>query len=372
MSLGRCFLMNLSRNTTTVHNHTNETEMYFWMDSKWAEFVHQMTLWAKVMIIFIAIITILGNTLVLFATWKERRLHQPSKYFIACLAAADLLVGIFVAPIAVYQLYLDRYTSTISIHLCRFMVWMDTFAFTVSISTLTFISFDRYFKIAKPFRYRSQMTTATSLKIIFIIAFIAIALSTFSATSYSGSTGFIVTDSMMCPVDRDKENVFYICLSIGAFFVPSTLILIMYASIFIVARKRQKMLRNGELGQTFNNQNMRISTFRQDLKVIRMLFIVVGLFIFCWGPFFIWAMMESFYPVFIDNDNNSLNYWYRMRIFIATINTLPFLNSVCNPVIYAWLDQTYRESFQHIFQRKRPTKPKMTISTEQSIYSSSL
>ncbi|XP_028413609.1 trace amine-associated receptor 4-like [Dendronephthya gigantea] len=211
------------------------------------------------------------------------------------------------------------------------MVWMDTFAFTISISTLTFISFDRYLKIAKPFRYRSQMTTATSLKVIFIIAFIAIALSTFSATSYSGSSGFIVTDSMMCPADRNKENIFYVCLSVGAFFVPSTVILVMYVSIFLVARKRREMLRNGVLGQTFHNQNMRISTIRQDLKVIQMLFIVVGMFIFCWGPFFIWAMLESFYPIFADNDNNSLNYWYRMEILIATIHTLPFFNSVINP-----------------------------------------
>ncbi|CAB4028621.1 Hypothetical predicted protein, partial [Paramuricea clavata] len=47
----------------------------------------------------------------------------------------------------------------------------------------------------------------------------------------------------------------------------------MYALIFVVVRKRQKMLRNGELGQTFNDRNQRRELL-QNLKVIRMLVVV--------------------------------------------------------------------------------------------------
>ena len=40
--------------------------------------------------------------------------------------------------------------------------------------------------------------------------------------------------------------------------------LTLYARIFVVAHKRQKMLRNGELGETSSGQSQR-SVLRQDL-----------------------------------------------------------------------------------------------------------
>jgi hypothetical protein len=54
--------------------------------------------------IFIMILTILGNTLVLVATWRETSLHQPNKYFVACLAVADFMVGLFAAPLWLHHL----------------------------------------------------------------------------------------------------------------------------------------------------------------------------------------------------------------------------------------------------------------------------
>ena len=82
--------------------------------------------------------------------------------------------------------------------------------------------------------------------------------------------------------------------------------LVMYARIFVVIHKRQKMLRNGELGETPNNQNQR-TAFVQDLKVIRMLLAVVGVFVLCFDSFFVWALLESYHPNFIDR-NRSLSY----------------------------------------------------------------
>ncbi|CAB4037842.1 5-hydroxytryptamine receptor 1-like, partial [Paramuricea clavata] len=127
-------------------------------------------------------------------------------------------------------------------------------------------------------------------------------------------------------------------------------ILVMYALIFVVVHKRQKMLRNGELGQTCNVQNQR-SAFLQDLKTIRKLLVVVGVFILCWGPHFICLMLAFYYPNFADKDNRSLSYWYLFYAGETLIITLPLFNSLCNPIIYACLDKTYREAFKNLFQR---------------------
>ena len=119
----------------------------------------------------------------------------------------------------------------------------------------------------------------------------------------------------------------------------------MYARIFVVAHKRQRMLRNGELGETSTGQNQR-SVLRQDLKIVRMLLIVVGVFFFCWLPVSITDLSVIYNP-------NTFKGWGYRSVYIYSLVAwfLPLINSLCNPIIYACLDQTYREAFKHLFQK---------------------
>ena len=196
-------------------------------------FLDKLHLAEKITLIIFAICTNVGNTMVLVATWREASLHQPNKYFVACLAVADLLVGMILEPLRVYYLSFDfESRDTMSIHLCRFAVWIDTFALVASIYTLTFISFDRYLKVRKPLQYRSRMTTSKSLKIIFIIWLISTAFATYAATPHSGSKGILFTSHIYCNfVIEYKKKVFYTFLAVSAFFLPTAVILVMYTLI---------------------------------------------------------------------------------------------------------------------------------------------
>ncbi len=343
----------MSNSTNAMYSDTNEAVPYGWTYNDWNKFSDRLQLARNVIYPLIAILTVLGNTLVLVATWRERSLHQPNKYFIACLAVADLLVGMFLGPMVVYQYNLDDESQlSMSIHLCRFISWIDTFSLTASIYSLTFISFDRYMKISKPLQYKSRMTTSKTLKIIFTIWLISTAFATYAATPHSGSSGILYTNRV-CPVEfnNNKDKEFYTIAAVSAFFLPTVVILVMYALIFVVVHKRQMMLRNGELGQTINNQNQQ-TAFRQDLKVVRMLLLVVGVFILCWGPYFIDTLLWFYHPNYSDwTMSTSLSYQRRLLIYEFVIFTLPYINSLCNPIIYACLDKTYKEAFKNLFLR---------------------
>ena len=283
-----------------------------WM--KYYEFRDQLSPALKILYTLISILIITGNTLVLLATWRDRSLHQPNKYFVACLAVADLLVGIFIGPAIVCGLIVDyKSLRDMSIDLCRFIVWIDNLAIIASVLTLTFISFDRYLKISKPLQYRSRMTTSKSFKIIFIIWLISTAFATYAATPDSGVAGILVVDTNYCRADNNtgsKEVAFGILLCVILFLLV-TVMLTMYVRIFVVVHKRQKMLRNGELGATSTGQNQR-SVLRQDLKIIRMLLTVVGAFCFCWLPLGIWDFSD-----FIDS-----NSWL-LRDYISLSSSRP-------------------------------------------------
>ena len=341
---GSIFAMLLPNNISTTNYPTNE----MWCDSDCRNFLKQLVLAEIILYIFISILIIIGNTLVLLATWRERSLRQPNKCFIACLAVADLLVGIFIGPVKVYRLF-HGWQLDLSIHFCRFGVWIDTLVLTASVYTLMLISFERYLKISKPLQYRSRMTTSKSLKIILIIWLISAVFATYAATPDSGNYGFLATGAALCPhyyrENRSKRDGYMTFLYISVIFLPAIVILIMYALIFVVADKRQRMLRNGELDETSTGQNQR-SVLRQDLKIVRMLLIVVVVFFFCWLP------LSITYLSVIYNQNAVRNWSFRsFFIYYFVIYLLPLITSLCNPIIYACLDQTYREAFKHLFQK---------------------
>ena len=132
------------------------------------------------------------------------------------------------------------------------------------------------------------MTTSKSLKKIFIIWFISAAFATYAATPDSGSSAFLAGGVNLC-LDYDsgtksKRKGYGIFLCVSVVYLPAIVILITYTLIFVVAHKRQKMLRNGELGQTCTVQNQK-SALRHDQKIVRMLLVVVGVFFICWLPY---------------------------------------------------------------------------------------
>ena len=182
--------------------------------------------------------------------------------------------------------------------------------------------------VYKPLQYRSRMTTSKSFKIIFIIWLVSAAQATYAATPDSGANG-ILMHIFNCRADNNtssKKVAWRSSLSV-IFFLLVTVMLTMYARIFVVVHNRQKMLRNGELGETNTGQNQR-SVLRQDLKIVRMLLIVAGVFCLCWLPHTIWHLLHQYYPNFVDSNSWSLGYQYRMTTFESLVRLLALSNSM--------------------------------------------
>ncbi|KAL8613347.1 hypothetical protein ACOMHN_052586 [Nucella lapillus] len=112
--------------------------------------------------------TLSGNTLVILAVVKERRLRKVSNSFIMNLAVSDVLVGVLVMPLALLY-HLHGHHWALSLPLCHFWVSMDVICCTASIASLCAISYDRYCAITRPLRYACKRTRRRACYLILVI-----------------------------------------------------------------------------------------------------------------------------------------------------------------------------------------------------------
>ena len=124
-------------NSTEYENSTSATEV-----TLWNAYSSSMAILAGINI-FLAIITSLGNTLIVIALHKVRSIYPPTKLLFRCLAVTDLLVGLISQPLYVTILFPWFTTWNVNVAILR----ADDFFFglltIVSLLTSAAISVDR-------------------------------------------------------------------------------------------------------------------------------------------------------------------------------------------------------------------------------------
>lgn len=65
--------------------------------------------WAALLILLVIVPTVGGNLLVILAVSLEKKLQYATNYFLMSLAVADLLVGLFVMPVALLTIMFGKY-----------------------------------------------------------------------------------------------------------------------------------------------------------------------------------------------------------------------------------------------------------------------
>ena len=296
------------------------------------------SVWYTGLVLFVLIMALatLGNLMVLTATWMERSLRASENYFVASLAVADLLVGCLDTPFILYRHV--SFPSVPSISVCRFNVYIDILLEAASINTLTAISIDRYLKISKPLWYRSAMKTSKSMVVIVVIWLFSAAYVTLAMLPPKKSPGIYVA---LTGCHHDNTG-FFVFSAIFAFILPTFIMLIVYICILLVAHRRRKVGFPMQANKIIGTRS-RLNCFYQDLKNIRVMAIVMGAFVLCWGPFFILQLLLIFNSQTIQNFLNKNG-----MVFVLLMRTFPLLNSVCNPIIYAFLHPKYREAFKRL------------------------
>jgi len=103
-------------------------------------------------VIAIMLVIVLGNALVVVAVARDRRhLGGLQNWFIASLAVADLLVGLFVMPLSLANELIGYWV--LGDVVCEVWLATDVLLCTASILNLVLISLDRYWSITQALVY---------------------------------------------------------------------------------------------------------------------------------------------------------------------------------------------------------------------------
>jgi len=109
-----------------------------------------------------AVISFVGNLLVLIAFARFRRIRSVTNYYVISLAVADLLVALFGIPSALAtSVGLPRH-----FRLCLFMNSILMLLCTGSILSLVAVTVDRFWAIVRPLNYSVDMTGRRALIVI--------------------------------------------------------------------------------------------------------------------------------------------------------------------------------------------------------------
>ncbi|CAB1420769.1 unnamed protein product [Pleuronectes platessa] len=179
----------------------------------------------------LAILTTFFNCLVITAIAVTRKLHHPANYLICSLAVTDLLVAVLVMPFSI--VYIQKESWVMGQVFCTIWLSVDITCCTCSILHLAAIAIDRYRAITDAVEYSRKRTGARAGAMVALVWFLSILISLppLLWRYYSGDADYVD----QCIIVH-HHMAFTLYSTLGAFYIPLLLILILYYKIYRAAQ----------------------------------------------------------------------------------------------------------------------------------------
>lgn len=184
-----------------------------------------------VAVLTVALVTLMGNVLVVLAVYTSRALRAPQNLFLVSLAAADILVATTVIPFSLANEVMG-YWCFGSLW-CSFYLSLDVLFCTASIMHLCAISLDRYWAVTRAARYnlkRSPRRIKCMIGAVWIIAAIISLPPLFKSTN----------QDLECDLHDDTWYVLASCTA--SFYAPCLIMVAVYCRIYNVAKHRNSVV----------------------------------------------------------------------------------------------------------------------------------
>ncbi|XP_048203364.1 somatostatin receptor type 4 [Perognathus longimembris pacificus] len=269
----------------------------------------------------VCLLGLVGNALVIFVILRYAKMKTATNIYLLNLAIADELFMLSVPFVASSAAL--RHWPFGSV-LCRAVLSVDGLNMFTSVFCLTVLSVDRYVAVVHPLRAATYRRPSVA-KLINLGVWLASLLVTLPIAVFADTKPARDGQAVACNLHWPHpawSAVFVVYTFLLGFLLPVLAIGLCY--LLIVGKMRAVALRAGW-------QQRR----RSEKKITRLVLMVVAVFVLCWMPFYVVQLLN----LFVTSLNATINH-------VSLI--LSYANSCANPILYGFLSDNFRRSFQRV------------------------
>ena len=281
------------------------------------------------------LVAIIGNSCVLLAVYRNRRLRTIPNYYIASLAISDILLPLLCAPYSAAVVIIGFWPF--SHNACQAQGFFVMILACASLLILTLTAINRFYRMVRTKHYRRIFTkTKTVIMIVFCFG-----LACMEPLPYLLSGRYYVfhPGKLFCfQTSEISIPNFLVYVYVG---LPTFTLCICYVLVFKRMQIHQQTV-----------QNLRSSSLTEenishaDVKVTKILFVTVMGFLACWTPI---SAID-----FVDTFRGEVTFPREVYVLYFILGNL---SGAINPFVYGVLNRNFRQEYRKIFMlRKRNSR----------------
>ena len=275
---------------------------------------------ACVLNVFFALVSSIGNFLVVIALWKTKSLHSPAHILLGCFAFCDFILGFFAGP-AFVAFKAAEITKNFTVYCyARFTYeFFSQTALNASFAMLTFMSIDRYLSLHLHLRYK-EVVTRNRMTIAVTMAWVL-------------SISMTITRYWM-----DNRTFLFITKSFN--FVYLFVIVLVYLKILLLVRRHQTHIIQHRVFTSSDSSDRSLFDFARYKKYASTVAFIIVLIMACYVP----ATIVSFCKEYVCTETLE-----HAKIMYTLMATFIFLTTSLHPLVFIWRSREVNEAIKRVW-----------------------
>ena len=284
------------------------------------------------LIIFIGLV---GNGLVVVVVLANQQMKSTTNYLILNLAIADLLFVVFCVPFTASDYALPNWPY--GLRWCKTVQYLIYVTAYVSVYTLVLMSVDRFLAVVRPVEslsYRTERNAILACVLLWCIVLIC-CIPLYVEHGLLKYTPNYIEYFEKCQFLKRGETtivIFQVTFFVSSYLVPLGVTCTLYMMM---------LFRLWSAGPRGNRPSQ--AHLRDKRRATRLVIVVVVIFAVCWFPIQLILLLKSL---------NMLNMNLTIVLLQVIANTLAYMNSCVNPILYAFLSESFRKAFRKVMPCK--------------------
>lgn len=273
----------------------------------------------------ITVISLGGNILVCITVYRKKVLRTITNMFIVALCVADILLAAFAMPLTLGVLIVDYWPFSDTI--CQIQGFSIHLLVFQSLQIITLTATNRNLNVVRPWLYKRIFTRWKTLLIIIAVSVLTAVvlgiLAIFLSSRYVFHPGKAICVMTFPTIDHSFRFTIAFSLLFVAF--PTIVIFSCYIRVLRTIRNHRR-----EYDASRGEHDSRSVLSREEVKLSKIIFIIIIGFLFCWLP-----------CVIIDIIDSTRVEWFPRQLYVF-YTFLAYTSAVLNPWIYGFNNKLVR------------------------------